>query len=154
MAVTSRVQAEPLRPAAELDAFLAGRVDDGAVVNFTGVTRRSSHSGAEVAKLHLEHYPGMTERSIADIAEAGAARFEVSDVLVIHRHGEIAPGEAIVFVAVASRRRGEAFAAAEYLMDHRLKPKRPSGNGRTDPATPAGSNPRRPTATRRARWSD
>jgi len=153
VAVVSRIQAGPLHPAAELDAFLAGRSDDGAVVNFTGVTRRSAHSGAEVASLHLEHYPGMTERSIADIAEAGAARFEVSDVLVIHRHGEIAPGEAIVFVAVASRRRGEAFAAAEYLMD-RLKTeaafwKREDGSGESHWIEPTAVD-----RDRRARWSD
>jgi len=153
MPVTSRLQAEPLRPAAELDAFLQGRTDDGAVVSFTGVARRSSHSGAEVAKLHLEHYPGMTERSIADIAEAGAARFQVSDVLVIHRWGDIEPGEAIVFVATASRHRGEAFAAADYLMD-RLKTeaafwKREDGTGDSRWIEPTAVD-----RDRRARWSD
>jgi len=153
VSVTTRLQAEPLRPAAELDAFLQGRTDDGAVVSFTGVARRSSHAGAEVVTLHLEHYPGMTERSIADIAEAGAARFEVSDVLVIHRWGDIAPGEAIVFVAAASRHRGEAFAAAGYLMD-RLKTeaafwKREDGSGDSRWIEPSAVD-----RDRRARWSD
>ncbi len=153
MAVISRLQDRPLLPAAELEAFLDGRTDDGAVVSFTGVARRSSHGGDEVSTLYLEHYPGMTERSIEAIAEAGAARFKVSDVLVIHRCGEISPGEAIVFVATASRHRGEAFAAADYVMD-RLKTeaafwKREDGAG--------GSRWIEPTAVdldRRARWSD
>ena len=153
MSVTSRLQATPLYPAAELEAFLAGRTDDGAVVSFTGVTRRTSHSGDAVSSLYLEHYPGMTERSIEEIAEAGAKRFDVSDVLVIHRCGEVAPGEAIVFVAAASRHRGEAFAAADYLMD-RLKTEAAFWK-REDGA--AGSRWIEPTAVdkdRRARWSD
>lgn len=153
MSVTSRLQAEALHPAAELDAFLQGRTDDGAVVSFTGVARRSSHAGAEVAKLHLEHYPGMTERSIADIAEAGAARFEVSDVLVIHRWGDIAPGEAIVFVATASRHRGEAFAAADYLMD-RLKTEAAFWKREDGPGDSRWIEPTAVDRERRARWSD
>ena len=153
MAVISRLQAAPLSPAAELEAFLHGRTDDGAVVSFTGVARRSSHAGEEVSILYLDHYPGMTERSIEDISQAGAAKFQVSDVLVIHRCGEIAPGEAIVFVATASRRRGEAFAAAEYLMD-RLKTeaafwKREDGAGESRWIEPTAVD-----HDRRARWSD
>ncbi|HEY5412120.1 MAG TPA: molybdenum cofactor biosynthesis protein MoaE, partial [Caulobacteraceae bacterium] len=97
MAVTSRLQPAPFDAADELRAFTAGRIDDGAVVSFTGVARGKAHSGEVVETLILDHYPGMTERSIEQIAEAGAARFEVSDVLVVHRHGQIAPGEAIVF---------------------------------------------------------
>ncbi len=153
MAVTSRLQAGPLHPAAELDGFLQGRSDDGAVVNFTGVARRSSHSGVEVATLHLEHYPGLTERSIADIAEVGAARFQVSDVLVVHRHGDIAPGEAIVFVAVASKHRGEAFAAAEYLMD-RLKTEAAFWKREDGPGESRWIEPTAADRDRRARWSD
>ena len=153
MSVTCRLQAEPFSAGAELEAFMAGRTEDGAVVSFTGLARGKAHSGEPVQKLVLDHYPGMTERSIAEIAEAAAARFEVSGVLVIHRHGEISPGEAIVFVAAASRHRSQAFACADYLMD-RLKTeaafwKREEGAGETrwiDP-TPADRE-------RRARWSD
>jgi molybdopterin synthase catalytic subunit len=153
MGVTSRLQSGPFDPAAELAAFLKGRTDDGAVVSFTGLARRTSHEGEAVSTLYLEHYPGMTERTIEEIAEAGAKRFGVSDVLVIHRCGEIEPGEAIVFVAAASRRRGEAFAAADYLMD-RMKTeaafwKREDGEG--------GSRWIEPTdldRDRRAKWSE
>jgi molybdopterin synthase catalytic subunit len=153
MAVISRLQAGPFDAAAELRAFMAGRTQDGAVVSFTGLARGKAHSGDEVQALVLDHYPGMTERSIEEIAEAGAARFEVSDVLVVHRHGRIAPGEPIVFVATASRHRGEAFACADYLMD-RLKTeaafwKREEGQG-----APRWIEPTEADRQRRARWSD
>jgi molybdopterin synthase catalytic subunit len=153
MAVTSRLQTEPFSPAAELDAFMAGRVDDGAVVSFIGIARGKAKSGEAVEVLFLEHYPGMTEASIEEIAQAGAARFEVSDLLVVHRCGEIRPGEAIVFVAAASPHRGEAFAAADYLMD-RLKTeaafwKREEGAGRSRWIDPTEGD-----IQRRARWSE
>ena len=153
MPVTSRLQAEPFDASAELGAFMAGRTDDGAVVSFTGIARGQAKSGEAVEKLILDHYPGMTERSIEEIAAAGAARFEVSDVLVVHRCGEIAPGEAIVFVATASRHRGEAFACADYLMD-RLKTeaavwKREEGAGASRWIDPTETD-----RERRTRWSD
>ena len=153
MPVTSRLQAEPFDAADELRAFSTGRTLDGAVVSFTGLARGKAHSGEVVETLILDHYPGMTERSIEEIAEAGAARFDVSDILVVHRHGEIAPGEAIVFVATASRHRGEAFACADYLMD-RLKTeaafwKREEGQGATRWIDPTDAD-----RVRLARWSD
>ena len=153
MPVTSRLQAEPFDAADELRAFSTGRTLDGAVVSFTGLARGKAHSGEVVDILILDHYPGMTERSIEEIAEAGAARFDVSDILVVHRHGEIAAGEAIVFVATASRHRGEAFACADYLMD-RLKTeaafwKREQGQGATRWIDPTEGD-----LQRRARWSD
>jgi molybdopterin synthase catalytic subunit len=151
--VISRLQTGPLNAAGELDAFMAGRVDDGAVVSFVGIARGEAKSGEAVEILFLEHYPGMTERSIEEIAEAGAARFDVSDVLVVHRCGEIRPGEAIVFVATASRHRDQAFACADYLMD-RLKTeaafwKREDGAGQSRWIDPTAGD-----LERRARWSD
>ena len=153
MAVTSRLQSAPFDAAAELGAFMQGRTEDGAVVSFTGIARGKASGGEAVQTLYLDHYPGMTEQSILDIANAGAERFEVSDVLVVHRCGAIAPGEAIVFVAAASRHRGEAFAAADYLMD-RLKTeaaiwKREEGAGASRWIEPTETD-----RARRARWSD
>ena len=154
MAAIARLEPKTLNSAQELEGFLRGRTDeDGAVVSFLGLARGKDKAGQAVDRLYLDHYPGMTERSLQEIAEAGAERFDVSDVLVVHRCGEIAPGEAIVFVAAASRHRAEAFAAADYLMD-RLKTeaafwKREDG--------PAGARWIEPTAgdqERRARWSD
>lgn len=120
MAVTARLTQEAIAAEAELGRFMADLTDAGAVVSFCGVARGATRSGEKVEALHLDHYPGMTERSLEDIANDGAARFEVRDVLVIHRCGTIQPGAVIVFVATASPHRRAAFLAADYLMD-RLK---------------------------------
>ena len=90
------------------------------MVSFIGLARGQGRGGEAVSRLQLDWYPGMTERSMIDIARAAHARFEVSDVLVRHRCGELSPEEPIVLVAVASPHRREAFLAADYLMD-RLK---------------------------------
>ena len=153
MSVVSRLQPEPFDPAAELDGFLKGRTEDGAVVSFVGLARSRATGGQSVQTLFLEHYPGMTEQSIQDIADAGAARFEVSDVLVVHRCGEISPGEAIVFVATASRGRGDAFAAADYLMD-RLKTEAAFWKREDGPDQSRWIEPTEVDVQRRARWSD
>ncbi len=115
------LQAEPFDPGALLGAFSRGRNETGAVVSFTGLARASQ--GA-VQRLVLEAYPGFTDVEIARMAEAAAARFSLQDVLVVHRTGEIAPGEAIVFVATAAAHRREAFEAADHLMDY-LKSRAP-----------------------------
>lgn len=120
MAVEARLTQQTIAAEAELGRFMASLTDAGAVVSFCGVARGSTRQGERVESLHLDHYPGMTERSLEEIAHDGAARFEVNDVLVIHRCGTIQPGEAIVFVAAASPHRRAAFLAADYLMD-RLK---------------------------------
>jgi molybdopterin synthase catalytic subunit len=82
----------------------------GAIASFVGVVR-------EVA-MSLEHYPGMTENSIRKIAEEAAARWKVMDCTVIHRYGDLKPGDQIVMVAIASAHRGDAFAACEFIMDY------------------------------------
>ena len=114
-----RLQAEPFDPGALLTQFCAGRSETGAVVSFTGLTR-----GGEVERLELEAYPGFTEAEIGRIAEAARTRFGLHDLIIIHRIGEIAPGEVIVFVATAAAHRREAFEAADHLMDY-LKSRAP-----------------------------
>ena len=114
-----RLQTEPFEPGALLTGFCAGRSQTGAVVSFTGLTR-----GGEGERLELEAYPGFTEAEIARIAEAARARFSLHDLMIVHRIGEIAPGEAIVFVATAAAHRREAFEAADHLMDY-LKSRAP-----------------------------
>ncbi|HWH21556.1 MAG TPA: molybdenum cofactor biosynthesis protein MoaE [Solirubrobacterales bacterium] len=116
-----RLQTEPLEPGALLAAFSSGRAETGAVVTFTGIARAAK--GA-VERLELEAYPGFTDAEIARMAEAAKARFALDDVLVVHRHGPIAPGEAIVFVATAASHRRAAFEAADQLMDY-LKSRAP-----------------------------
>lgn len=120
MAITSRLITAPIAADEELRGFMAQTREAGAVVSFCGIARGTAKTGEAVSALHLDHYPGMTERSLDEIARDGAGRFDVADVLVIHRCGTIAPGEVIVFVAAASPHRRAAFLAADYLMD-RLK---------------------------------
>lgn len=115
-----RLENEALVPDRELRLFLEDCRGEGAVVSFVGVARPASRDGTAVSGLYLDHYPGVTERSLATIAAAAAERFDGARVKVVHRCGEVAAGEAIVFVAAAAGHRRKAFEAAEYLMD-RLK---------------------------------
>ncbi len=111
---------------AETAALSAGRLDVGAVATFVGLVRADKLSGAgsEVSAMTLEHYPGMTEKSLeAIIAEAGGC-WQLPGVRVIHRFGRLLPGDRIVFVGVASAHRGDAFAACEFIMDY-LKTRAP-----------------------------
>lgn len=116
------VQTEPFDLGAEADAFARGNTGMGAVVTFTGVVRDLDTGGLDA--MQIEHYPGMTEKAIAKIAEDALARWSLGDVLVIHRHGRLAPGERIMMVATAAPHRKDAFEAAEYLMDY-LKSRAP-----------------------------
>lgn len=116
-----RVQREPFDLSVEADRLTAGQSDVGAVVTFQGFCR--SERGA-LSALELEHYPGMAEEEIARIAEEAVQRWPLTGLTVIHRHGLMLPGEAIVLVAAASRHRAAAFEAASYLMDY-LKSRAP-----------------------------
>lgn len=115
------VQAEPFDLGAETAAFAAGVAGAGAVVTFTGLVR---DNGGALTAMEIEHYPGMTETAIAAIMAEATARWSLIDALVIHRHGRLGPGEAIMMVATAAAHRAEAFAAAEFLMDY-LKSRAP-----------------------------
>lgn len=95
--------------------------DTGAVVTFTGRVRDTERG---LRHMEIEHYPGMTERALTDIAAQAAARWPLAAVTVIHRHGRLAPGARIMMVGTASRHRDAAFEAASYLMDY-LKSRAP-----------------------------
>lgn len=116
-----RVQKEPFEAGAEIAPLTAGRRDVGALVTFTGLCR---DEGGALSALEIEHYPGMAEEEIGRVIADACARWPLEGVLVIHRCGLICPGEPIVLVATASLHRGEAFAAAEFLMDY-LKTRAP-----------------------------
>jgi molybdopterin synthase catalytic subunit len=116
-----RLQAEPFEPGALLSKFCEGRTDVGGVVSFTGLVRADQGEGTV---LELEAYPGFTEGEIARIAEAAKTRFSLQDYLIVHRIGQIRPGEPVVFVAAAAAHRREAFEAADHLMDY-LKSRAP-----------------------------
>jgi len=117
MTVSTLLTAEPIAADAELAGFIASARGAGAVVSFTGIARPQDHHGGHVQQLLLEHYPGMTERSLDTVAAATVERFEISSLHIVHRYGAIDPGETIVFVAAAATHRREAFRAADHAMD-------------------------------------
>lgn len=104
---------------AEIEALIARTDNAGAVASFVGVVR-----GREISAMTLEHYPGMTEKALADIVANAQRRWELLGVRVIHRVGRLLPGERIVCVAVSSTHRQAAFAACEFIMDY-LKTRAP-----------------------------
>ena len=116
------VHDQPFDLGAEANIVAAGDDADGAIVTFTGVVRDLASGDLDV--MEIEHYPGMTERALTKIAEEAQARWSLGDVLVIHRHGRLAPGDRIMMVATAAPHRKDAFEAAEYLMDY-LKSRAP-----------------------------
>ena len=100
----------------------SGNTAVGALASFVGFVR--SEPGDPVLQLELEHYPGMTERSIEEIVEQAHQHWSLLSTRVIHRVGVLQPGEQIVYVGVASSHRGEAFQACEFIMDY-LKTRAP-----------------------------
>ena len=115
------VQSAPFDVGAEVTAFTSGVRGAGAVVSFTGLVR---DEGGSLSGMEIEHYPGMTEKAISEMVQEAVTRWSLVDALVIHRHGSLGPGEAIMMVATAASHRGDAFAAAEFLMDY-LKSRAP-----------------------------
>ena len=112
-----RVQTGDFDVGAEIAALRAGDARVGAVASFIG-TVRDVNDGSGVSTLTLEHYPGMTEKALDTIVARARERWDLIDVLVIHRVGPLAPTDQIVLVAVTSAHRGEAFAACEFVMDY------------------------------------
>lgn len=110
-----RVQKESFDGAAEAARLTQGCTDIGALVSFTGLCR---DEGGALTALEIEHYPGMAEAEIHRAALEAASRWQLEAVLAVHRYGLIRPGEGIVLVITASQHRGEAFAAACFLMDY------------------------------------
>jgi molybdopterin synthase catalytic subunit len=127
-----RVQREDFDIATEVRALTAGDTDIGAVVTFTG-TVRGAAKGRPIVSMTLEHYPGMTEAELERVEAEARARWPLAASLIIHRYGELEPGDNIVLVVTASRHRHAAFEAAEFLMDY-LKTSAPFWKKETDSA--------------------
>ena len=117
------IQTNDFSLADEVALLEEDNVTDGAVVTFTGRVR-NNNNGNSVTTLTLEHYPGMTEKSLAKIIMQAKERWQIGRVKVIHRIGELSIGDQIVFVGVTSKHRQDAFAANEFIMDY-LKVKAP-----------------------------
>ena len=136
---------------AEIGALSAGRPDVGAVASFVGVVRDVT-DGSGVHAMTLEHYPGMTERALGDIVAQAKARWALLGVRVIHRYGRLEPTDRIVFVAVASSHRGNAFAACEFIMDY-LKTQAPFWKREETPEGARWVDARETDDSAAARWS-
>lgn len=111
------VQSEDFDVNAELLALRNASRQVGAIASFVGLVR-DINEGDQVATMELEHYPGMTEKSIQKIVDEAYQRWQVLGAKVIHRVGKLEPSDQIVFVAVSSMHRGDAFAACEFIMDY------------------------------------
>ena len=107
----------------ELANLREGQPGIGAVASFVGVVR-DLNDDRTVSTMHLEHYPGMTEKAIEAIVEEAEQRWQLMGCTVIHRVGALEPLDQIVLVAVASAHRGDAFAACEFIMNY-LKTRAP-----------------------------
>ena len=135
------VQTEDFNLSDEIDKLRASDKRVGAVCSFVG-TVRDINDGDQISELELEHYPGMTEKSIEATIDAAMERFDIYAVRVIHRVGKLQPMDQIVMVAVTSAHRGESFQACEFVMDY-LKTQ-----------APFWKKEQTPEASSAARWVD
>lgn len=115
--MTVRVQTQDFDVGGEIAALRRSNPKIGAIASFIGVVRDLSEGDA-VREMTLEHYPGMTEKALEKIVVEAKTRWDVIDVLVVHRVGRLRPTDQIVLVVVTSAHRGEAFAACEFVMDY------------------------------------
>ena len=146
------IQTEDFDAGAEMAALREGDLGVGAVATFVG-TVRDRGDGPSVSAMELEHYPGMTERSIEAMIDAALARFDIRGARVIHRVGPLQPGDQIVLVVVSSMHRGEAFRACEFLMDY-LKSHAPFWKKETTPEGARWVDARVSDDAALARWGD
>ena len=131
------IQTQDFDLSAEVAALRAGDGGVGAVTSFVGTVRdrnagQSDAAAESVSAMALEHYPGMTERSIEAMIDAAFERFDLRGVRVIHRVGLLQPHDQIVLVVVSSAHRGESFKGCEFLMDY-LKTQAPFWKKETTP---------------------
>ena len=111
-----RIQQQDFDIAAFNRELLAERNDVGAIASFIGLVR--DLEGDSLQQMTLEHYPGMTEKALQDIAEKARQRWKIIDLGIIHRVGALAPADQIVLVSVLSAHRADAFEACEFIMDY------------------------------------
>lgn len=114
--MTVRVQKHDFDVSSELTALTCGKYSVGGLVTFVGLVRDFSDLGP-VNSITLEHYPGMTEKTLQRIDNEASKRWNLSASLIVHRFGCLEPGDRIVLVAAASEHRAEAFSACEFLVD-------------------------------------
>jgi len=121
--MTVRVQMEDFDVGHELAALRGNDGRIGAIASFVG-TMRDVNDGVQVTAMTLEHYPGMTEKRLAEIEAEARSRWPLEGVLIIHRYGKLEPGDRIVLVATTSPHRQAALESCAFLIDW-LKTKAP-----------------------------
>jgi molybdopterin synthase catalytic subunit len=146
-----RVQEEDFDVGAEIDGLAGDDHGVGAIVTFIGLVR-DINSGDAVADMTLEHYPGMTERMLDRIEAEAMERWPLSASLIVHRYGQLAPGDRIVLVITASAHRQAAFEASEFLVDW-LKTKAPFWKKEGTPDGARWVTARRSDDAAAARWA-
>ena len=145
-----RVQHEDFDAGAEIARLRANNPRIGAVASFIGIVR-DLNEGNAVGSITLEHYPGMTEKSLAAIAEQARERWSLDDVLIVHRVGTLAPADQIVLVVTTSSHRGDAFAGCQFVMDY-LKTDAPFWKKETTSSGVRWVDARDSDAVARDRW--
>src|SRR5919108_2071371 len=111
-----RVQREDFDVGAELSRLTAGRKDVGGIASFIGLVRDVA-GGEAIGAMTLEHYPGMTEKRLAEVEAEAQRRWPLAATLIVHRYGRLAPGDRIVLVATASSHRAAALESCAFLID-------------------------------------
>jgi molybdopterin synthase catalytic subunit len=147
-----RLQEAPFDVGAELAALTRGRSDIGAVASFQGLVRAVA-GDQTITAMTLEHYPGMTERKLAEIEAEANARWPLQASLIVHRYGRMLPGEPIVLVATASPHRTAALEACAFLIDW-LKTKAPFWKLEETAAESRWVEARRSDDLAAARWQE
>jgi len=146
-----RVEREDFDVGAEIERRARGKHGIGGIVSFVGLVRDVA-GGAAVGAMTLEHYPGMTEKKLAEIETEARRRWPLEDCLIVHRYGRLEPGERIVLVVTASAHRQAAFEACEFLVDW-LKTKAPFWKLEETPGGPRWVEAREGDDAAPRRWS-
>jgi molybdopterin synthase catalytic subunit len=147
-----RVQPQAFDVGLEYARLKQQRTDVGGYAIFVGTVRDLS-GGKTVSGMELEHYPGMTEKALADIEIEARKRWPLLDSLIIHRHGQLKPGDDIVLVVTAAEHRGDAFAACNFLMDW-LKTRAPFWKLESDQTTSRWVDAKESDDAAAARWKN
>jgi molybdopterin synthase catalytic subunit len=145
-----RVQREDFDVGVELQQLVAGNRRIGGIASFVGLVRDIA-CGAQISALTLEHYPGMTEKKLAEIELDAHQRWPLDASLIIHRYGRLEPGDRIVLVATASAHREAALAACHFLIDW-LKTEAPFWKSEESPTGERWVEARAEDDAARERW--
>ena len=146
-----RVQREDFDVGKELAALTRGKTTIGGVTCFVGLVRDLAGE-KQIGAMTLEHYPGMTERALAEIEQEARKRWPLDATLIIHRYGRLEPGDQIVLVATASAHRSAAFQSCEFLIDW-LKTKAPFWKQEETPEGPRWVDADKRDDAAAARWT-